>query len=853
MTASAGTTPVPAEARGWESLRDSAAQIRRALDDQGNGSDFSHPTLDDDGFPTIAHPDDTGSRLQPRRELDPVPLVVDAQDWARLGRALEQRAKVLELVLDDLFGPQRLLAGGHLPTQAILTHREYLRGCVGIASPGSHRLVLYAADIARSTTGAVTVTADRTQMPSGIGHSVQNREVMARIQPESLHEAGVLPIEDWLDACRAALGALAPADIEQPRIVMMTPGASVRTHTEHAYLARTMGFTLVEPSDLTVRDAKVWLKSVAGLEPVHVILRLVPSPDCDPLELWTDSVLGVAGLVEACRRQNVAVANPLGSGVGECAALLPFMPRLTRTLLGEEPLIESAPTWWCGEPTGLSHVLVNLDTLLIRSRDPVAGRHTRFGRLLSASEREELAAQITADPSQFVGQEEVDIATRPSFDTDRVVDRPTITRAFMVRDHDGYRCMEGGLTLTHDRAESITFNNHLISKDTWVTSPTHVPSHDPVVRPSAGLAPIDLRSSITSRAAESMFWIGRNLERSHAAIRLVRAVSLMNETRYDLKDDSDWTWSWTVDRLVNAVVGVPWPPPEDAESTPEPTTAELLTGALVDRSRVRSLSTSLYFLMQNAASVRELFSADSWRLLSQISGHHAQLGADDPEAAAERAYATVTPLLALSGVISDSMVRDPGWRFLDIGRRIDAASLVATTLGAALVDDPPSHLASPFLDAILNTWDGLIAYRRRYRSDVDPALLIDLLVTDQSNPRSVRSQLSALIVDLEELPGAATRRAEIVDTVRMLAALVDATTPEALAAVDDHGRRPALALATDSIGATLGAVATEIDLTYFVQLPPTSLFSELIVDSGDLDPDEFGALGIVADSEAGAS
>lgn len=842
MTASAGTTPVPTAARGWESLRESAAQIRRALDDQGNGSDFSHPTLDADGLPTIAHPDDTGSRLQPRRELDPMPLVVDASDWARLGRALEQRAKVLELVLDDLFGPQRLLAGGHLPTQAILTHREYLRGCVGIASPGSHRLVLYAADIARATSGAVTVTADRTQMPSGIGHSVQNREVMARIHPESLHEAGVLPIEDWLDTCRAALGALAPADIEQPRIVMMTPGASVRTHTEHAYLARTMGFTLVEPSDLTVRDAQVWLKSVAGLEPVHVILRLVPSPDCDPLELWTDSVLGVAGLVEACRRQNVAVANPLGSGVGECAALLPFMPRLTRTLLGEEPLIESAPTWWCGEPAGLSHVLANLDTLLIRSRDPIAGRHTRFGRLLSQSERDELTAQIAADPSQFVGQEEVDIATKPSFDTDRVVERPTITRAFMVRDRDGYRCMEGGLTLTHDRAEAITFSNHLISKDTWVTSSAPVAPADPV-RPSAGLAPIDLRDSITSRAAESMFWIGRNLERSHAAIRLVRAVSLMNETRHDLKGDSDWTWTWTVDRLVNAVVGVPWPPPDDADSTPEPTTAELLTGAIVDRSRVRSLATSLHFLMRNAASVRELFSADSWRLLSQISGHHAQLESSDAEAAMERAYATVTPLLALSGLVSDSMVRDPGWRFLDIGRRIEAASLVATTLGAALVDDPPSHLASPFLDAILNTWDGLIAYRRRYRSDVDPALLIDLLVTDQSNPRSVRSQLAALIVDLDDLPGAAVRRAEIVDTVRTLAALVDAATPDALAAVDDHGRRPALALATESIVSTLGAVATEIDLTYFVQLPPTSLFSDLIVDSGEFEPEDAGAEG----------
>lgn len=825
--------------REWESLRVSAGQIRRALDDQGNGSDFSHPTLDADGYPTIAHPDDTGSRLQPRRDLDPVPLIVDAADWARLGTALEQRAKVLELVLDDLFGPQRLLAGGHLPTEAILTHREYLRGCVGIASPGAHRLVLYAADIARSTSGAVTVLADRTQMPSGIGHSVQNREVMARVDAEALHDADVLPIEDWLDTCRAALGALAPSDIDQPRIVMMTPGASVRTHTEHAYLARTMGFTLVEPSDLTVRDAKVWLKSVAGLEPVHVILRLVPSPDCDPLELCTGSVLGVAGLVEACRRQNVAVANPLGSGVGECAALLPFMPRLTRTLLGEEPMIESAPTWWCGDPLGRSHVLANLDTLLIRSRDPVGGRHTRFGRLMSEAERSTLAEQIAHDPGQFVGQEEVDIATQSSFATDRVVERPTITRAFLVRDRDGYRCMEGGLTLTHDRAEAITFSNHLISKDTWVTSPVPVAAPTTAAVPDpplpAPLAPIDLRSSITSRAAESMFWIGRNLERAHAAIRLVRAVGIMNEARYDLAGDSDLTWTWTVDRLVNAIVGIPWPPPADDAPIPDPTAAELLASALVDRSRLRSLSTSLHYLLQNAASVRELFSADSWRLLSEISGHHARLIASDADTAAERAYAMVTPLLALSGVISDSMVRDPGWRFLDIGRRVEAASLVAKTLDAALVDDPPSHLASPFLEAILNTWDGLIAYRRRYRSDIDPALLIDLLVTDDSNPRSVRSQLSALVVDLEELPGAATRRAEIVETVRALAGIVDAALPMALAEVDAHGRRPALALATASLDSTLGAVATEIDLTYFVQVRPTNLFSDLVVDSGEGD------------------
>jgi uncharacterized circularly permuted ATP-grasp superfamily protein len=270
-----------------------------------------------------------------------------------------------------------------------------------------------------------------------------------------LQDSGALPIDEWLATCRTALGELSPPDVELPRIVMMTPGRSAPTHAEHAYLARALGFTLVAPSDLTVRDARVFLRSDAGPEPVHVIMRLVPSPDCDPLELGVDSVAGVAGLVEACRRDNVAVANPLGSGVGECAALLPFMGRLTRTLLGEDPLIDSAPTWWCGEPTGRSHVLANLDRLLIRPHDAVDERHTRFGRLMSTEARAELAARIDAAPHRYVGQEEVDIAVRPSVREHGVVKRPTISRAFLVRDRDGYRCMAGALTRTDDRAEAL--------------------------------------------------------------------------------------------------------------------------------------------------------------------------------------------------------------------------------------------------------------------------------------------------------------------------------------------------------------------------------------------------------------
>jgi len=800
---------MPATARGWETLRESAAQIQRILDDYGNAFDFH-------------------DQSQPGWRLDPIPFVVDSTEWDKMGRGLVQRAKVLELVLDDLFGPQRLLAGGHLPTKAILTHREYLRECVGIASPGDHRLVLYAADVARSKSGTFTVLADRTQMPSGIGNAVQNREVMARVGPESLHESGVLPIADWLATCRSALGSLAPPEIDQPRIVMMTPGPSYRSHPEHAYLARTLGFTLVEPSDLTVREARVWLKSVSELEPVHVIMRLVRSDDCDPLELRAGSMVGVAGLVEACRRGNVAIANPLGSGVAQAAALLPFIPRLTRTLLGEEPLIDSSPTWWCGDPASMSHVLSNLDSLVIRSRERIDGRHASFGRLLSTDELDGFRRRIIAEPHHFVGQEEVEIDEQPSFDTPNVVERPTISRAFLVREDDGYRCMKGGLTLTADRAERITFSEHLTSKDTWVTAAEPVAALPPAPVPQ--LAPVDLRASITSRAAESMFWIGRNLERSHTAIRLVRAVSLMSETRHDLKVENVWRWSWTVDRVINAVVGHGWLP---TPVPPPPSTAELLTDALVDRGRVRSLSTSLHFLLSNAASVRELFSADSWRLLSQISDLHVKLSCGERDTASELAYSTVTPLLALSSLVSDSMVRDPGWRFLDIGRRIEGATLVATTLGAALVDPTPAELAAPFHEAILNSWDGLVAYRRRYRSDIDPALLVDLLVTDISNPRSIRSQLTALSLDLEEVPGSADRQAEMLLTVRTLEALIDATTAEALVVTDANGRRPALAVLTDSVTATLSAVASEIELTYFAHIRATNLFAELVIEDDE--------------------
>lgn len=813
----------PPDLRG---LHAGATQIRRALDDLGGVVSFDHvrsPIAAEPG-PAEARALDATPPTRPR--LDPIPVVVERRQWATLSRALEQRATVLEAVLDDLFGAQRLLSSRHLPTEAIVSHREYLRQCVGISRPGQRPLALYACDVARTGDGALTVLADRTQLPSGIAQAVQMREVMARVQPQVLADRAVMSIEPWLSSCRATLGSLAPPTTDTPRIVMMTPGSIARSHPEHAYLARLLGFTLVEPPDLTVRDGSVWLKSVSGLEPVHVIMRFVPSVECDPLELDSTSVSGVPGLVEACRRGTVTLANPLGSGIAESTALLHALPALTRTLLGEDPLIDSAPSWWCGDAAGRSHVLANLDRLLIRSVHPVDGRRTRFGRLLSAAEREELVRAINAAPHRFVGQEEAEIARQPVFDDDRITDQPVATRAFLVASDEGFTCMNGGLSVTAPHAGDIAFDSLRCVKDTWVTADRSADDRRQRVTTSASsqLAPVDFRDSITSRAAASMYWIGRNLERAQAAIRLVRAVSLLHESRHELWIDDRPEIGASVEALVSAIVGPPASLHPSVESRRR-LSSELLPISLTDNGRPRSLASSMYYLLHNAESVRQLFSADSWRALHRIGERYSALLAHDATPPVAVAMDCLAPLLELSALISESMVRDPGWWFLDIGRRVEGLSLITESVRATLLVDPPGDLAPSMWEALLGTWDGLFAYRRRYRSDIEPSLLIDLLVCDPSNPRSIRGQLDTLSVDLDavsHIPGTPT---DLLLVTQSLREALQTTVAPALARADHNGNRRALGLITNSVTAAVSALAAEIDLTYFVQLSARHLGS----------------------------
>ena len=784
-------------------------------------------------------------------DLDPIPLLIDSSDWAMLRAGLDQRVRALEAIVADIFGPQRLLAAGLLPTDAIVTDRNYLRPCLGTGrqGPGTAtlpHLTLYAADLARSQNG-ITVLSDRTEAPIGAGYALENRDLVSGAFADLAARLGTVPIARWFIGLRDALAQRAPSGVDDPRIVILTPGTSDPAYFEQSYLARTLGFTLVEPADLTVRAGRVFLKSVTGLEPVHVILRWVPSYLTDPVELRGDSTVGVPGLVEAWRRGSVSIVNALGSGIAENQALLACLGGLIAEVLGEEPILSSPQTWWCGDPVGRSHVLANLGQLIIKPVERGPDRHSWFGPNLSVGALQTLRNQIEAAPHRYIGQEQVTLSTAPCFDGEAVRPRHVVLRVFGLAQPSGYVWLEGGLTRSSERPEEVALATGGISKDTWIIDPSH---RRPVaVSPLRVLPQVDLRASVSSRAAETMYWIGRNLERSEALIRSVRAAEREVDQWHELRDEADGSWMLTMSDALDALAGPPNPAPGAAEtgieSEPVETSqrCDAVTAAgksrrgfsgtglesgfaslLVDTRRPRSLTTSLGFLLSGARSVRELFSTDTWRVLSELAERRSELERAEPGEILDTAAATLTSLSAVSGLLGESMVRDPGWRFLDVGRRIERALLLAWTLERTVVRVPVPGLAPAVYETVLAGWDSLVAYRRRHRSDIEPATLVTLLAFDRSNPRSISFQVDALAADVAALPVLTGGSESVVGLVANIMAPLESgrTHVDALVHHGDDGYREGLGALLSQLVDGLTLLGERIELGYFVQVQGAS-------------------------------
>jgi len=729
-------------------MRLAAALRRMGLPEFSRRWEFGQHLLRANGVTYNVYSDPQGSaRPWP---MDLVPLAIDGQEWARIERAVIQRATLLNALLADLYGSHRLVRDGHVPPELVFDNPGFLRACHGIVPMGGVYLHNYAVDIARAPNGKWWVISDRTQAPSGAGYALENRLVSGRTLPAMLDQCHVRPLTDFFDVTIKALLGLAPTRPANPRVVVMSAGPNSETYFEHSFFARQWDFPLVGGADLTVRDGRVFLKTLAGLNPVDVILRRLDDDFCDPLELRGDSLLGVPGLVQAARAGTVFIANCLGSGLVETPALMAFLPALCEQVLGEELRMPSVATWWCGHKTPRRHVLEHLETVVIKPAFPRFGQHAEFPGKMTAEARQALAARIEAHPTRFVAQEQVDLSSAPVHTHRGLEARHVVLRVLAAWDGTSYSVLPGGLTRVATGQKSLVVSMQAGggSKDTWVIGG----ADDTAYELEASAQPSFTTSTeLSSRMADNLFWLGRYAERLDANVRLFRALLP------GLTGEQQQGRHASVDTVLHFLRGLDLLPKETRHATVTRqwwNLQRIVTDMVFDAAHVSSVGGNLRHVRRLSWEVKERLSPDTWRVLQQLS---TALPTTTPASHDRRYLAAlaalddvVIMLAAFAGLQAENPTRGFGWRFLSLGRRMERAlqMLELLRVGVAIAPFPDDA----YLEVLLQVADSSTTYRSRYLASIRTRYVLELLLADETNPRSVAFQAAALLDGVHSLP-----------------------------------------------------------------------------------------------------
>ena len=765
--------------------------------------------------------DEAGGRARPW-QLDIIPLVIGATDWAVIEAAVAQRARLADALLRDIYGPQRLIADGHLPPHLVLGHPQFLRPLMDAKPPGGVHVHLWSADIARAPDGSWVVLSARADAPGGIGYALENRIVVSQLFPDLFRDMQVERHAAFFHAHREHVLGLAEG--APGRAVLLTPGAYNEAYFEHAYLAHYLGLSLVEGQDLVVRDGQVFLKTLAGLERVAVIFRRLDSDFCDPLEFRAESTLGVPGLAEAARTGGVVLANALGGGVIESPALGAYLPSAAQALLGETLLIPDIATVWCGTAWGRAEALKRLSQGVLRNAfdaRPLFSRHSsaRLGSELKPQEVAQLAGRLVDRGGSYVVQDIAPLGLAPVFENGAVAPKPVSLRVFAAWTPDGYMVLPGALTrvASDETIRALSMQSGAATKDTWVLSGAPVGTFSLLRRSGEPVAIRHAGDDAPSRAMDNLFWLGRYAERAEDLVRVLRAVVLR------LGDDPALHASATVGELarrlllplgqasVNAV--------EDAARGSEARLSAELRAAIFDPEQPHGLQRLLGNVLRTAWAVRDRLSIDTWRTIHALTTAPETPGdvhgALDPAGARSYLDALVRRAAALAGLSAENMTRGSNWLFVDLGRRVERAThagwLVRQTL--AFQDDREIDA----LQLALEIADSSMTYRSRYFNVFQLPPALDLLLLDDTNPRSLAFQLETVAQHVAELPKSTPAQQRGLPAVIAGEAwkAVRGADPFALEQADASGRRPALMTLIATVDDAMTRLSDAIADAYF--------------------------------------
>jgi uncharacterized circularly permuted ATP-grasp superfamily protein/uncharacterized alpha-E superfamily protein len=707
-------------------------------------------------------------------ELDPIPFPVSPETWTLLESGVAQRTRLLTAMYEDIYGSQRLIRNGHLPPELLFANPRYLRPCHDLYAGGAARLHFFAVNLCRRADGTWQVISHGTQAPSGAGYALENRIILSRIFPRMFHAGKVLRLAPFFKHLTHSLMAISGSGKREPALVMLSSGPGSPAYFEQVFLSRYLGVTLVESSDLTVRGDAVFLKTLGGLHPVDVILRRIDDMSCDPLVFSSPNAAGIAGLVQAVRAGGVAVSNPLGSTVLETPGFMPFLPGICRMLLDEDLILPNVSHRWCGRAEDLAFVLDCLEKsmsgndaqpLIITSafgteRDPAVDI-----RLVSRQKKEQLKARLKSVPHEYGAMDAGSGCTLPVWEKGALKQRHASHRLFSIAgcgidSGNEVSVMPGALTRMSDNASVFLMDSndaHGGSKDTWCFS------HEPVMFESmmhhfTDSLEIHRDSDLPSRVADNMLWLGRYVERTEGVLRVLRSVlnRLNSETRLDIIQEFPFLLRImaNLEIVPSSFVG-----PEASYDMAAIETE--LMAAMFSPQRPGSIRNLMQHVKRVAASVRDRLSNDSWHVLGRMEHDLARVCSQKNNQisdAQELVSEMILTISAFAGLALESMTRGMGWRFMDMGRRLERADYTITLLQSLFFpgeNTVPSgkRSRSHDLEALLEVADSTITYHTRYRTILQKEPIVDLLLLDELNPRSAGFQMTRLSEHVETLPG----------------------------------------------------------------------------------------------------
>ena len=706
--------------------------------------------LEDNGVTYNIYNDPEGNNR--RWNLDPIPLVLTSDEWDEISKGLKQRAKLLNLIFKDLYTEQRLIKEGIVPAEIIFAHKSFIPEVFNFENKDYYSMRFYATDISRGPDGKFWVINDRTQSPSGLGYAIENRLTMNSVSNDLYPNVEILKMAKFIEGFKNMLKSLSSTNQDNPLIALLTPGPLNETYFEHSYISSFLDLNLVQGEDLLVKNNQLWLKSLNGLRRVDTLIRRVDSQYCDPLELRNDSKLGVAGLVNVIRKDNLSMINPIGVGILENIGLNPFMKNIAKFLLNEELILPQIATWWCGQKKELNFVLENIQNLIIKKIDKTDDIEIHFANRLNEKELNLLIEKIKKNPHYYVGQEIIDFSTTPSFSKGKVEPRNTVIRSFSYLHENEYHVMPGGLIRVSPTKDSLVVSNQKggTSKDLWILGKSEDFEGNNIFKNRSF---IDSRlENISTKRAENLFWLGRYLTRAITTARMIRfnLKNMLNLNRYDDNNNSKKTSG--ILNLALTHLTMSYPGFLDEKNT---LPLKEIISLIKDKNRIGTLSFTISMLSNLNASVKNLLTMEAWRIYEKMqkewNSYNKREFLTNKDHIGELDKLLIY-LMAYRELIDESIFKEQGLILYDIGCKIEISQLLISKLRSLLTLKLDKLIEYDVLDSMLNSYESYNSYRAYYKSSLDLENVLDFLIFNTKYPKSLIYIINQLLSDLKELP-----------------------------------------------------------------------------------------------------